>query len=119
MIRMAWRIPYPRSIRARLVALVLGVAVPLVALIAYDYAIRLESRIALAALAPSSILQVPGAGQASFSKMRRLVTGLPCYSLQLGKQSERVPGMLEALLKALPDGGETAQRGEIREAPGA
>ena len=41
-------IPYPRSVRARLVALVLTVALPLLAWIAYDHVTRLESRIALA-----------------------------------------------------------------------
>lgn len=44
----ALHIPYPRSIRARLVALVLAVALPLLALIAYDYVTRLTSRLALA-----------------------------------------------------------------------
>lgn len=41
-------IPFLHSIRARLVALVLAVAVPLVALIAYDYSVRLTSRLELA-----------------------------------------------------------------------
>ncbi len=86
-----------RPLRAIVVPKVTGVDTPLLE--------RCESRVALGALAPSSILQVPGAGQAAFSRMRRLVTGLPCYSLQLGKQSERVPAMLEALLRDLPDGG--------------
>ena len=87
-----------RPLRAIVVPRVTGIDSPVLA--------RCESRVALAALAPSSILQVPGAGQASFSKMRRLVTDLPCYSLQLGAQSERVPGMLQALLKDLGNPGE-------------
>lgn len=45
---MAIRIPVLRSIRARLVVLVLGVALPLIGLIAFDYANRLASRVELA-----------------------------------------------------------------------
>ena len=59
------------------------------------------ARYALAALAPTSILQVAGTGQRSLSKMRQLVTSVPCYSLQLGKQTELVPPMLTGLLKEL------------------
>jgi hypothetical protein len=42
------RIPFLRSIRARLVVLVLGVALPLAALIAFDYSMRLATRVELA-----------------------------------------------------------------------
>lgn len=80
-----------RPLRAIVVPRITGVDAPVLS--------RCGGGVALAALAPSSILQVPGAGQVAFSKMRRLVTSLPCYSLELGSQSERVPAMLEQLLQ--------------------
>lgn len=85
-----------RPLRAIVVPRVTGVESPVLS--------PCGAGLALAALAPSSILQVPGAGQAAFSRMRRLVTSLPCYFLQLGGQSERIPGMLEALLRDLEGG---------------
>jgi len=45
---MPFRIPFPHSIGARLAALVLVVALPLIALIAYDYAAQLAGRVELA-----------------------------------------------------------------------
>ncbi|MGB0383497.1 MAG: serine kinase [Ardenticatenaceae bacterium] len=53
---------------------------------------------ALKALAPSTIIQLPGAGQAAFQAMAKLVKQVPCYHLELGTELARIP---EVILKLL------------------
>ncbi len=53
---------------------------------------------ALRALAPSSLFQLPGTGQAEFLLMSRLVSQIPCYSLELGTELERIPEAMSKLL---------------------
>jgi hypothetical protein len=53
---------------------------------------------ALRALAPSSLFQLPGTGQAEFMQMTQLVSRVPCYSLELGTDLDRIP---ETMLKVL------------------
>lgn len=66
---------------------------------------RPESRIeplsrsgAMLALAPSSIGLVQGAGAATLDAMTRLVAGLPCYRLRIGRDVHGIPLAIEALL---------------------
>lgn len=46
---------------------------------------------ALIAMAPSSLLQMPGFGQQALSELACMVKGLPCYRLLLGKEMSTVP----------------------------
>lgn len=62
---------------------------------------RLPSGVAvLAALAPSSVLQLPGAGTRVLKVMRQLCENVPSYVLELGSDLEGVPGVIEELLAA-------------------
>jgi len=74
---------------------------------------RAESRIepvsrsgAMLALAPSSIFLVRGAGAETFGAVTRLVAGLPCYHLRIGRDVRGIPLAIEALLARVA--GETA-----------
>ncbi len=57
---------------------------------------------ALLAVAPSTILQLPGAGRAAFDTMSGLVRQVPCYRLHLGGDLAVLPRLLEGVL-AEPD----------------
>jgi hypothetical protein len=66
---------------------------------------RAESRIeplsragAVLALAPSSIFLVPGTGGETLAAATRLVGGLPCYRLRIGRDVGGIPLAIEALL---------------------
>ncbi len=56
---------------------------------------------ALKALAPSTLLQLPGAGQAAFRAMAALTRRVPCYSLALGADLAQIPLVIGDLLGAL------------------
>jgi hypothetical protein len=53
---------------------------------------------ALNALAPSTILQLPGANQTALKTMSRLVKQVPCYHLQLGTEITQIPQLISQLL---------------------
>jgi hypothetical protein len=53
---------------------------------------------AVLALAPSSIFLVPGTGAETLAAATRLVVGLPCYRLRLGRDVRGIPRAIEALL---------------------
>lgn len=53
---------------------------------------------ALLALAPSTILQLPGAGRGAFATVSRLVRRVPCYLLHLGADLDALPPLLEDVL---------------------
>jgi hypothetical protein len=53
---------------------------------------------ALAALAPSTILSLPGSGPATLSALARIATGVPSYVLELGSDLRAVPHVIEHLL---------------------
>jgi hypothetical protein len=53
---------------------------------------------ALAALAPSTILQLPGSGQGDLHALRRLCESVPAYSLELGSDMETAPALLQELV---------------------
>lgn len=54
--------------------------------------------VALQALAPTTMLQLPAAGQASWKRLGRIVSGRPCYRLWLGQQPEEILRQLDALV---------------------
>lgn len=51
----------------------------------------------LAALAPSTIFQLPGAGHGAFQTVARLVQRVPSYVLELGTDLARIPGVISEL----------------------
>jgi hypothetical protein len=53
---------------------------------------------ALAALAPSSIFSLPGAGSGSFSALARFVRTIPCYVLELGTELDGIAAAVSGLL---------------------
>jgi hypothetical protein len=53
---------------------------------------------ALAALAPSTINQLPGSGAPELAAMRRVCTSVPCFSLELGGPTAQIPAVLEEAL---------------------
>lgn len=53
---------------------------------------------AMKMLAPSSILQLPGANQAAFRAMAGLVRRVPCYNLELGTDPKEIPPVISRLL---------------------
>jgi hypothetical protein len=59
---------------------------------------RASAGAALLAVAPSTILQLPGAGRAAFDTMSRLVRQVPCYRLHLGGDLGVLPPLLEGVL---------------------
>jgi len=55
---------------------------------------------AFAALAPSTMLQLHTAGAEEFATLSRLVTLVPCYSLEVGSQLSTIPEAISELLSA-------------------
>jgi hypothetical protein len=55
----------------------------------------------LAALAPSTLLQMPTRGQESLVRMRSLVQIVPSYVLELGSDVASIPGVISDLLERL------------------
>ncbi len=55
---------------------------------------------ALLALAPATVLQLPGDAASRLRAMRAMLDGLPAYDLALGDDLEVVPGLLRSLLRA-------------------
>jgi hypothetical protein len=58
----------------------------------------------LAALAPSTVLQMHVEGQDSLLRMRRLVQSVPCFLLEAGPDIPSIPRAISELLAALEDG---------------
>ena len=52
---------------------------------------------ALRALAPSTLFQLPGAGQASFQNLARLIRQIPCYYLEAGTNLAGIPNIMASL----------------------
>ena len=64
-----------------------------------DTALRAASpAAALQALAPSSLLQLPGAGRVELQAMADLVRRLPCYWLDLGTDLPQIPAVISEVL---------------------
>jgi hypothetical protein len=56
----------------------------------------------LAALAPSSILPLPGAAHASFARLAAVARAVPAHHLLLGPDVDAVPGVVGRFLGARP-----------------
>jgi hypothetical protein len=52
----------------------------------------------LKALAPSTVLQLSGAGQSDFGRIARLVKRVPCYDLDLGTDAGEIASTISSLL---------------------
>jgi hypothetical protein len=63
---------------------------------------------ALSALAPSTVLQLPGTGQSALRFMSQLVKQVPCYILELGLDLSAIPAVILDLLS------EPAISGDLR-----
>ncbi len=59
---------------------------------------RVSSAIGLKALAPSTILQLPGAGEQDLRWMAKFVRQVPSYILELGKDTDKIPGIILSLI---------------------
>lgn len=62
---------------------------------------------ALRALAPSTLFQLSGSGEAELRHMGGLVRSVPCYALHLGTELAQIPAALIDLLRALGVSGGT------------
>jgi len=68
-----------------------------------------SAAVALAAMAPSTLFQLPGAGPAAFGALADLTRRVPAFRLELGADREAVPAAIVSLLDSLgpgPGGGE-------------
>lgn len=57
-----------------------------------------SSGAALAAVAPSTLLQLPGTGSRAMTMLREIVTGVPCHVLEVGSDPAGIPPAIEELL---------------------
>ncbi|MGB8003812.1 MAG: hypothetical protein WCF27_06070, partial [Gaiellaceae bacterium] len=64
---------------------------------------------ALAALAPSTIVQLHTAGQSALEAMKRLVDAVPSFELELGTDVDAVPPLVAGLLHELGSDGTAAR----------
>jgi hypothetical protein len=55
---------------------------------------------ALAALAPSTMLQLPGTGETTMSRLSALVRAVPSYHLSVGTDPSSIPPAIERMLEA-------------------
>jgi hypothetical protein len=58
---------------------------------------------ALAAIAPSSIFQLPGAGKRTMAAISRLSQSLPCLWLEVGTDLREIPRVIKAFLQQAPE----------------
>jgi hypothetical protein len=56
----------------------------------------------MAALAPSSLLVLPGAREAAFARLAALSRGAPAHRLLLGPDVDAVPGVVARFLRESP-----------------
>ena len=63
---------------------------------------RVSAAKALTSLAPSTIFQLPRAGNEAFEFLSRFVRELPCYDLELGTNISEIPLVIEKLLEEFP-----------------
>ncbi|MGE3074354.1 MAG: hypothetical protein AB7N24_13975 [Dehalococcoidia bacterium] len=64
---------------------------------------------ALAALAPSTLLQMASADRGGLAAMARLVRRIPCYSLRLGTEQKEIASVIDAFLRSQPAPGEPGE----------
>lgn len=60
-----------------------------------------SSMVALKALAPSTIFQLPKTGKSAFTRMSELVRQVPCYVLELGTDIPQIPQTISQQLSEL------------------
>ena len=59
---------------------------------------RISGARAMTALAPSTLLQLPGAGSQDYENMGRLARRLPAYSLELGQDLDQLANVVQRLI---------------------
>jgi hypothetical protein len=57
-----------------------------------------SSGAALAAVAPSTLLQLPGNDGRTMTTLREIVAEVPCHDLEVGSDPTRIPPVVESLL---------------------
>jgi hypothetical protein len=57
---------------------------------------------ALAAMAPSTVAQLPNAGQPDMERMAAIAAGLPAFILHLGSDSAQIPDAVRNVLRSAP-----------------
>ena len=62
---------------------------------------RVSVAMALAALAPSTIFQLPRAGNEALKFLAGFARNLPCYSLEVGTNLSTIPPVIEGILAEL------------------
>ena len=82
----------PSSIRAS--APVRTILLPRVMKRPQTQIVRASSREALLALAPSSVMLLPGGGPRALQRLASLVSAVPAYKLELGYDYERIPTLI-------------------------
>ena len=75
-----------------------AVVLPQVTDIAETRLKRVSSANGLKALAPSTITQLPGAGEQDLQWMAKFVRQVPSYILELGKDTDKIPGIILSLI---------------------
>ena len=90
---------YPLKVAARLP--VRAILLPRVTGQAETRLQRVSVAMALAALAPSTIFQLPRAGNEALKFLATFARGLPCFSLEAGTDLSTIPRVIEGLLTEL------------------
>ena len=65
---------------------------------------RVSVAMTLAALAPSTIFQLPRAGGEAFQFLAAFIRRLPCFSLEVGTNLSTIPPVIEELLAGIREG---------------
>ena len=81
-----------------------AVLVPRISGLPKTTARRVSPIAALAALAPSTIFQLPGTASSDLAAMAQLVRQVPTYALDLGTDLDAVPVAIADLLRSLESG---------------
>jgi hypothetical protein len=87
---------YPSKVATRLP--VKAILLPRVTGLAETQLRRVSVAMALAALAPSTIFQLPRAGSEAFKFLVTFARELPCFSLEVGTDLSTIPPVIEGLL---------------------
>ena len=66
---------------------------------------RISVALTLAALAPSTIFQLPRAGNEAFQFLAAFIRQLPCFSLEVGTELSTIPPVIEGLLAEIDSAG--------------
>jgi hypothetical protein len=65
---------------------------------------RVSVAMTLAALAPSTIFQLPRAGGEAFQFLAAFIRRLPCFSIEVGTNLSTIPPVNEELLAGIREG---------------